>query len=334
MLKTLAVSVLRDAERASGAAKRRRERRLRSWWRHERQTVAMELAAALHHSRDGGRETYYGLRAPKTASSGGRRPGVLKEPEPPNVVDRVLRRTVDHIVDAVPGLPALDVLVPQMVENVADTLLRILDFPIADQVIEVPKISYSPCPSRSGVPEPQFAEQLVEVPTVLSPTRIAVQIAEQIVGIPVPHGFGGKRRLQGLLPEQSTTATASSLERISERTVEQIVDIPSSGRGLRQDSSSSTGAADEEFTGVFRTFPRGKKSARAAASPSARVPPHSSSWTPAAYEASCGSDVWWASLTPAQQAELEEARAAVRREHSSKMKRKKRRKRRTRRSLS
>ena len=49
--------------------------------RHERQTVAMELAAALHHSRDGGRETYYGLRAPKTASSGGR-PGVLTEPEP------------------------------------------------------------------------------------------------------------------------------------------------------------------------------------------------------------------------------------------------------------
>ena len=30
------------------------------------------------------------------------------------------------------------------------------------------------------------------------------------------------------------------------------------------------------------------------------------------------SDSWWASLTPAQQAELEEARAAVRREHSSK----------------
>ena len=65
----------------AGAAKRRRERRLRATLRHERQTVAMELAAALHHSRDGGRETYYGLRAPKTASSGGR-PGVLTEPEP------------------------------------------------------------------------------------------------------------------------------------------------------------------------------------------------------------------------------------------------------------
>ena len=29
---------------------RRRERRLRSWWRHEQQTVRMALAAATHHS--------------------------------------------------------------------------------------------------------------------------------------------------------------------------------------------------------------------------------------------------------------------------------------------
>ena len=37
-----------------GAAWRRRQRRLRSMLRHERQTVAMELGAALHHSRGGG----------------------------------------------------------------------------------------------------------------------------------------------------------------------------------------------------------------------------------------------------------------------------------------
>ena len=73
---------------SSGSAKRRRERRLRSMLRHERQTVAMELAAALHHSRDGGLGTSVGLRAQKTASSGGR-PGVLTEPEP-QLVDAVL----------------------------------------------------------------------------------------------------------------------------------------------------------------------------------------------------------------------------------------------------
>ena len=60
---------------------RRRQRRLRAMLGHERQTVAMELAAALHHSRDAGPGTYDGLRAQATASSG-TRPGVLKDLEP------------------------------------------------------------------------------------------------------------------------------------------------------------------------------------------------------------------------------------------------------------
>ena len=34
----------------ASAAKRRRERRLRSWWRHERMSIACALAEALHHS--------------------------------------------------------------------------------------------------------------------------------------------------------------------------------------------------------------------------------------------------------------------------------------------
>ena len=146
-------------------------------------------------------------------------------------------------------------------------------------------------------------EQLVEVPTVLSPLRIA----EQIVGIPVPRGRG-ERRVQGFLPRQSSTATPSAEERISERIVEQIV-FPSSakrtserieeqlvdtspGGGLAQGSASSAGPADEDFTWVFRTFPRGEKSARAAASPSAELPWEVSSWTPAAHEAPSGPDEW------------------------------------------
>ena len=68
------------AGRDSGAARRQRERRLRSAWRHEQLSVAMALAAASHHSvqqygaprgqkpatkaREGEvREMYYGLRA-------------------------------------------------------------------------------------------------------------------------------------------------------------------------------------------------------------------------------------------------------------------------------
>ena len=70
----------------TGAAKRRRERRLRSWLRHERMTVAAELSAALHHSRDGGQVSRVGLRAQKMDSSrGGRRPGVPEDPGPPQL---------------------------------------------------------------------------------------------------------------------------------------------------------------------------------------------------------------------------------------------------------
>ena len=155
----------------AGAARRRRERRLRAMLRHERQTVAMELAAALHHSRDGGRETYYGLRAPMTASSGGRRPGVLKEPEPTNVVERVLRHTVDQIVVAVPLVPLLDDPVPQTVDTVLE-FFRSLDLPFDEQVIAVPKISTDRVSQRLVERRlPQMVEQLVHVPTVLSPQR-------------------------------------------------------------------------------------------------------------------------------------------------------------------
>ena len=52
-----------DVDRATGAAWRRRQRRLRSWWRHEQQTVAAVLATFQHHSAP---------RGPRTARTGGR----------------------------------------------------------------------------------------------------------------------------------------------------------------------------------------------------------------------------------------------------------------------
>ena len=52
----------------------------------ERMTVAAELSAALHHSRDGRQVSRVGLRAQKTDSSwGGRRPGVPEDPGPPQL---------------------------------------------------------------------------------------------------------------------------------------------------------------------------------------------------------------------------------------------------------
>ena len=72
-----------DGARVAGATMRRRERRLHSWAKHERMTVAMALAENLHQSRqkvEGGEHEC--RRAQKTARATGARPGVLKEPEP------------------------------------------------------------------------------------------------------------------------------------------------------------------------------------------------------------------------------------------------------------
>ena len=164
---------------------------------------------------------------------------------------------MEDLGELAPLVQILDLLVPQMVDNVLDAL-RIPVRPMAVQVIEVPKILIDVIPALSLVPEPQTAEPLVEVPTVLSPTRIALQISVQIVDTPVPQGCGGKRRVQGFLPEQSSTATSSCLERISERTVEQIVDIPSSGDGLGQGLLHLLVLQMRNFLG-FTHFSHGKK---------------------------------------------------------------------------
>ena len=79
---------------------------------------------------------------------------------------RVLRRTMEQIGDVVPQVPALADSVPQMVDQLVAVLAR-YDMPIADQLIEVPKVS-CPHPLRCAVLRtPQTAEQQVKVPTIL-----------------------------------------------------------------------------------------------------------------------------------------------------------------------
>ena len=205
--------------------------------------------------------------------------------------ERDLRRTLEKIVDAVPLVPLLDDPVPQMVDTVLE-FFRALDLPVVEQVIAVPKISTDRVSQRLVERRlPQMVEQLVDVPTVLTPTRIALQIAEQLVNIPVPQvsvpggghqgslsGQGsvgeqivdipvprgrGKRRVQGFLPEQSTTA----------QPVEQTFDIPASrGRGRRgglqglPQGQGSTASAVEQTIAVDRSqgFPRGQSSTASA----------------------------------------------------------------------
>ena len=172
-----------DRAHGSGSARRRRERQLRSFLRHERMTVRMELAAALHHSsfRGAGPEKYDAPRSQRTANSWvdsvlfdlydedteGARPVRLVDVRPQG---RVPRRTVEQIADSVPVVPLLHVPVPQPVNSVVD-VLKIIDMVSLQDVDPIPVL-----------PAPQLAEQLVDVPT--TPGYAFAVVAVQTLGWP------------------------------------------------------------------------------------------------------------------------------------------------------
>ena len=77
----------------------------------------------------------------------------------------------------------------------------------------MPKILPDDVPMRIVVRDTQLAEQLVEVPTIVSFSLLQL-MKEQNVGIPVPRGEGRPAGPQGFLPEQRSSST-----------VEQIIDV-------------------------------------------------------------------------------------------------------------
>ena len=114
---------------------------------------------------------------------------------------------------------------PQTVEQLQD-VLKFFDalIPDPDQVIEVPKIFTEDVPMRAVLCDTQLAEQLVEVPTIISnPLLLLLQAllehkqrtAEQNVYIPAVGDSGAGGGLSGFLPGQNYFMTA-----------EQIVDNP------------------------------------------------------------------------------------------------------------
>ena len=122
------LSVMMASEQpGSGAAQRRRQRRLRSWLRHERMTVGMALAESTHHSSRGqtiawagvwGREMNYTatIRNPPThqpelfsleEEPGGSRPDRLFEVRPQEAVQR---HTWSSLPTTLPGCRRLTFL--------------------------------------------------------------------------------------------------------------------------------------------------------------------------------------------------------------------------------
>ena len=108
----------------------------------------------------------------------------------------------------------------------------------------MPKIILEDIPARIPVREPQLAEELGEVPTIL-------YFVQQTIDIPVPRG--GKRRLQGFLTGQSFQPT-----------LEPVAEIPPGG-GLQDflpdqgSVASSSVLLDELFQGGFSHFTLEKK---------------------------------------------------------------------------
>ena len=163
---------------------------------------------------------YYELSSDDGRPSGGERPEALLEPWPQGKIER-------HDGIAYELVQALDAPVLQTVEQLPN-VVQFFAAPlpvVAEPVIEVPKILPHDVPTRRLRRDTQLAEQLVEVPTIVSYSSLQ-RTVEHHVDIPVPGRAGRASGLQGFLPGQSSTALLSSQKRISEQIVEQIVDFP------------------------------------------------------------------------------------------------------------
>ena len=107
--------------------------------------------------------------------------------------ERVQLHSVEHIVDVLPFVQNLDVPVPQVEVELVEFMQRLdTQLPVV-QAVAVPKISLDSIPQRFvDRRRPQRAEQLVEVPTVVSLSSLQQQSAEQIICIAVPRGRRGE----------------------------------------------------------------------------------------------------------------------------------------------
>ena len=246
-----------------GSAWRRRQRRLRSWWRLEQQSVAMALSAAAHHSFDkvAAGDAYYGPRAQKTDRAGAAQYAPRRQTQRAEEELAVCGQGRSRTLGCRSGFSGT-------LWSTLSTSRPSCRFSIcsgaADQVIEVRKISSSSRRSRRVLLVPRTAEQLVEVPT--DPAYALLAFASSVLS-------GG---LQGFLPGQRKAVSRGDLLRL-QRTIEQIVNTPvprgcSGGSGGLQGFSLTDqnvaipaplgrgGRADRGGRGGLQGFPQGQDS--------------------------------------------------------------------------
>ena len=164
------------------------------------EVFAVPVFHQVHHGLRAGDEIPENLVDPPVVPGQGDFLRVVAR-RPPPLVDvmpssRFHRHIMEDLGELAPSVQLLDLPVPQMVDQPVDILkiIAMLLPAVDEQVIDVPKIIQDSTPQRLKPPEPQqLVEQLVEVPTVLTPTRIAVQIAEQIVDTSARGSLPGQR---------------------------------------------------------------------------------------------------------------------------------------------
>ena len=166
----------------TGAAQRRKGRRLRAAWRHEQQSIAQALAVFSHHSAPRRQETARAGGGARVEVHGG-----VPGDAPPQAAGAQYFSMDDDVVAPAAVRPApLDEVRPQMgyKRHCGSGFELVLDVTV-----------------------PQMGRELVEVPNVVSP------VVEQNVHIPVRGGGRSKiprGGVQGLRPGQGPPAPAVS----------------------------------------------------------------------------------------------------------------------------
>ena len=214
--------------------------------------------------------------------------GVLKDPVPQG-------RLGQHCGVGYELVQALAVPVPQMVEQHVDVLSFLgSSLPaVAEQVIEVPALSLPVCAVQVRFPtnrrwrnswwkcRPSYLLPWSLSSSIFSPrTECNGVRCQQIADIPVRGGL--HRSPQDRIKQRP----------VSSRSLTFLLETNKIFTSVRAQQIHPLALRTMLLHGFFTTFHRDKKSARVAASPSARVPRHVSSWTPAAYGQTIGSVEW------------------------------------------
>ena len=177
---------------------------------------------------------------------------VLAARPPPLVEVRpqlgVQRHTSEQVIETFVPVQVLDAPVPQMgVLQVVEFMQQFDVLVVAEHVIDVPKISLDRTQQRLGdcLRQPQTAEQLVEVPTIISYSSLQRSV-EQTIDIPVPRvREGGGGGLQGFRPGQGSPVAD----------VEQVVDFPVPQRRRRRSGGLQSSLPGQVSTASLEQIP-------------------------------------------------------------------------------